>query len=182
MSSCAGLFGLGTDGNRSCIWLSSFPELERAGQQARHSTARDQVRSELHASSEASGQWNSEHKYSTQHFLLLLLQAGFSLSLPLSSSESLSSMAIGWTLSAAIFNSAFNTASSARNFSQGTLCKATLVRVPDRPMIMLLSFFACRGSMFAPVTGSVEMIRIVMLKMPFSVGTVRGCTKLVVGD
>ena len=43
------------------------------------------------------------------------------------------------------------------------LCRTTLVRVPDRSMIMLLSFFACLTSIFAPVRNSVEMIKFVTL-------------------
>ena len=82
----------------------------------------------------------------------------------LSSSESISSIAIGLVLRASILKSLSTTLSSRRNISQGTfanLCRTTLVRVPDRSMIMLLSFFACRTSMFAPVTHSVEMIKFV---------------------
>ena len=37
-----------------------------------------------------------------------------------------------------------------------TQLRTTLVRVPDRSMIMLLSFFACLTSMFAPVSDSIH--------------------------
>ena len=82
----------------------------------------------------------------------------------LSSLESISSIAVGLVLRAAILNSLSSTVSFRRNFSQGTfanLCKITRVKVPDRSVIMLLSFLVCRTSMFAPVTDSVEMIKFV---------------------
>ena len=73
----------------------------------------------------------------------------------LSSSESISSMAMGFVLTAAILRSLSITLLSQRNFNRGTfanLCRVTFVRVPHRSMIMLLSFFACLTSMFAPVS------------------------------
>ena len=82
----------------------------------------------------------------------------------LSFSESICSIAIGLVLRASILTSLSRTLSSRRNISQGTLanlCRTTLVRVPGQSMLMLLSFFACRTSMFAPVTHSVEMIKFV---------------------